>query len=130
MAAAPAWPGCDAHIRHALANEGRHLFVHERGYTLHLGGNGTLRGYDIGPFKAVCVAVGLPVIDTRMLDPLIAFHLAVHSPMVAVARAPDPPPWTPFTWAPLRHLAAIYRAAGAEVLNFDGDGVDTAEVAA
>jgi hypothetical protein len=130
MAAASAWPGGDAHIRRALADEGGRLFVYERGYTLHLGDNGTLRGYDTGPFKATCLAAGLPVIDTRMLDPSVAFRLAVQSPIAAVARAPDPPPWTPFTWAPLRHLAGIYRAAGAEVLNLDGDGADMAEVAA
>jgi hypothetical protein len=130
MATAPAWPSGDACIRRALADEGGHLFVHERGYTLHLGGNGTLRGYDTGPFKAAYVAAGLPVIDTRMLDPSVVFRLAAHSPMAAVARAPDPPPWTPFTWAPLRHLAGIYRAAGVEVLNLDGDGADMPEVAA
>jgi len=40
--------------------------------------------------------------------------------MVAIARPADPPPWTPFTWAPLWHIATIYRAAGAEVLNLPG----------
>ena len=116
------WPWGDhaACIRRALAAEAGHLYVHERGYTLHFQGNGIISDYAIAPFKAACAVAGLPVIDTRMLDPREALRLAIHSPMVAVARPADPPPWTPFTWAPLWHVAAIYRAAGAEVLNLPG----------
>lgn len=117
------WPWMDVQatcIGCALAAEGGHLYVHERGYTLRFGHNGLMRGYAIAPFRAACVVAGLPVIDTRMLDPGEALRLAIHSPMVAIARPADPPPWTPFTWAPLWHVGALYRAAGAEVLNLPG----------
>ena len=82
------WPWGDhaACIRRALAAEAGHLYVHERGCTLHFEGNGTISGYAVAPFKAACAVAGLPVIDTRMLDPRQALRLAIHSPMTCSRR--------------------------------------------
>jgi len=130
MRVASGWLRTDADaIGNALATEGGHLFVHDRGYTLHLEGGATLGGFRIEAFKAACVAAGLPVIDTRTLDPVTAFRLAARTPMVAIARPANPPPWTGTTWAPLRDAARLFRAGGAEVLNLDLDGADAPEVA-
>ena len=63
--------------------------------------------------------------------------LAVEGPMIAVGKAPDPRPWHFLSHAPaasrkcsafrcaarfgeLAHVAALYHAAGAEVLNVPG----------
>ena len=58
----------------------------------------------------------------RIADYLLAFHLIADTPMVAgthPAHPADPPPWTGTMWAPLQHVAAAFRAGGAEVLNLD-----------
>ena len=107
----------DACIRRAPAFEGGHLFVHAGGYTLYHAPGCTLSGYAVEAFKARCVAAGLVVIDTRALDPGVAFRLAADTPMVAGSYPADPAPWTGTDWAPLRDVAALYRAAGADVSN-------------
>ena len=118
MGAVYVWPKDDAGtIRRALAVEGGHLIVREGSYTLAFGRGARLSGYAIERFKAACVAAGLPVIDTRMLASEVAFRLAASSAMIAVGEAGDPPPWDSITWAPLWHVASLYRAAGAEVSN-------------
>ena len=38
-------------------------------------------------------------------------------PLVAVGEAADVPPWHGLSRAPLAHIAELYRAAGAVVLN-------------
>ncbi len=73
-------------IRRALATEAGHLYVHQRGYTLRFGDNGFVRGYAIAPFKAACVVAGLPVIDTRMLEPWEVLRLDDLSAMRACGR--------------------------------------------
>ena len=118
MRVASGWLRTDAdHIRNALATEGGHLLVEHRSYTLLLEGGAWLGGYDLEPFKAACVAAGLPVIDVRPLDRASAFRLVGRTPMVAVGHPADDPPWTGETWAPLREVARLFRAGGAEVLN-------------
>ena len=107
----------DAYTHRALAFEGGHLFVHAGGYTLYHAPGCTLSGYAIEAFKAWCTAAGLVVIDTRALDPGVAFRLAADTPMAAGSYPADPPPWTGTSWAPLRDVAALYRTAGAEVSN-------------
>ncbi len=130
MRVASGWLRTDADaIRNALATEGGHLLVEARSYTLHLEGGATLSGFRIEAFKAACVAAGLPVIDTRTLDPVAAFLLVGRTPMVAINRPADPPPWTATTWASLRDTARLFRTGGAKVLNLDGDGNDVPEVA-
>ena len=111
-----------AFVRQALSFEGGHLFVQRGSYTLHTACWTTRSGFVIEPFKARCVAAGLVVIDTRRLDPGVAFRLTADTPMVAgthPAHPADPPPWTGTMWAPLQHVAAAFRAGGAEVLNLD-----------
>ena len=46
--------------------------------------------------------------------------LAIEGPMIAVGKAPDPRLWHFLSHAPLVHVAALYHAAGAEVLNVPG----------
>ncbi len=118
MHTTPLWPRDDAEaIRRALMVEGGHLFVHAGGYTRSYDGGGCVCGYAIEPTKAACVSAGLPVIDTRALSFDEAVWLAIDTPIIAVGVPPDPEPWRSLSSAPLRHVAARYRAAGADVLN-------------
>ena len=131
MAAASPWARDDADaISRALSTAGGHLFVGEAGYTLAYQRGTTLSGYDVAPVRAACVAAGLPVIDSRRLGFEAALHLAIHGPMIAVGEPPDAQPWHALAHAPLHHVAALYHAAGAEVVNLpavtgagsEGDG--------
>jgi hypothetical protein len=123
------WPQDDADaIRRALATEGGHLFVGGNGYTLHYAKGATSSGYQVERVKSACLAAGLPVIDTRMLDFEVAFVMACRSPMIAVGEPPRPGPfctdpecWGPLAYAPLAHIAELYRAAGAEISNLSMD---------
>ena len=71
--------------------------------------------------KALCIAHGLPVIDSRDVPFEAVWKLAVNGPMIAVGHAADEPPWHALSDAPLRIVAEAYRAAGAEVLNLPGE---------
>lgn len=125
MADTLAWACDDAErISRALTVDGAHLFVGQGRYTFYYALGTTLSGYDVIPMKAACIAAGLPVIDSRMLPFDTALHLAVHSPMIAVGEPPDAQPWHGWAHAPLRHVAALYHAAGAEVVNLP-DVTDT-----
>ena len=46
--------------------------------------------------------------------------LAVEGPMITVGKVPDLRPWHSLSHATLAHVAALYHAAGAEVLNVPG----------
>ena len=118
MAGASPWARDDADaIGRALAVDGGHLFVGDGGFTLAYGRGTTLSGYDVAPVKAACIAAGLPVIDSRRLGFEIALHLAIHTPMIAVGEPADAEPWHAMAHAPLHHVAALYHAGGAEVVN-------------
>ncbi len=105
-------------ISSALAFADGHLFVDEGGYTLCDKCGGSLSGYDIEPVKAACIAAGLPVIDGRGLGIEVAVRLAHDdSPSTAPGDPPDALPWYGWAHGPLRTLAALYHAAGAEVAN-------------
>lgn len=97
--------------------DGGHLFVGDAGFTLVDQRGTTLSGYDVEPVKAACIAAGLPAIDSRRLGFEAALHLAIHTPMIAVGEPADAQPWHAMAHAPLRHVAALYHAAGAEVAN-------------
>ena len=119
MGAVSPWLEDDADgIRRALAVEGGHLAIGQGGYTLYYAEGSRLSGYDVEPMKAACIAAGLPVIDSRMLNFETAMHLVMRGPMVAVGKPADDPPWHCLADAPLSHVADLYRAAGAEVINF------------
>jgi len=114
MAAVSPWARDDADaIDRALAVDGGHLFVGDHGFTLAYQRGTTLSGYDVAPIKAA----GLPVVDSRGLGFDAALHLAIHSPMIAVGEPADAEPWHGLAHAPLHHVAALYHAAGAEVVN-------------
>jgi hypothetical protein len=118
MTATTNWPKDDAErIRRALSTEGGHLGIGRGGFTLYYARGSTLSGYNVEPMKAACVAAGLPIIDSRMIDFNTALDLAVKGPMIAVGEAPSPQPWHSFAYAPLTYVAGLYRAAGAEVIN-------------
>lgn len=118
MADVSPWARDDADaISRALSTDGGHLFVGEGGYVLAYQQGTTLSGYDVAPVKAACIAAGLPVIDSRRLGFEAALHLAINTPMIAVGEPADARPWHGLAHAPLRHVAALYHAAGAEVIN-------------
>jgi hypothetical protein len=105
------------YIASALQTEGGHLSVGRGGVTLHYGRGARLIGYDCEPFKACCIAAGLPVIDSRKMAFEDVVRLAVRGPMVAVGEEASPPPYHALSFAPLCVVAQAYRAAGAEVFN-------------
>ena len=127
MIDASPWARDDAYaIGRALAVDGGHLFLGEGGFTLAYQRGTTLSGYDVEPVKAACVAAGLPVIDSRRLGFETALHLAIHTPMIAVGEPVDAQPWHGLAHSSLHHVAALYHAAGAEVVNLPAvTGADT-----
>ena len=110
----------DDYIRRALATPGGHLSIGRGGFILHFE-NSRLSGYDDDVIKAVAIAAGLPVIDSRMVPFELAAKLAVNGPMTAVNAEPSPRPWHALAYAPLAAVAAAYRKAGADVINVPED---------
>ena len=106
-------------VARSLATEGGHLAIGPYGFSLHYGMGCRLLGYDSDIVKEEAVTAGLPVIDSRGLMFEDRYRLVVHGPLVAVGQEPDPPPYHALSYAPLRVVAAAWRAAGAEVLNLD-----------
>lgn len=109
----------DAYIARALATAGGHLAIGRGGFSLYFDRGAHLSGYDCETVKAACVAAGLPVIDSRMLDFAAVARLAIKGPMIAVGEAPSSPPYHALSFAPLAVVAAAYRSAGAEVWNVE-----------
>ena len=131
MANASPWARDDADaINRALAVDGGHLFVGDAGFTLAYQRGTTLSGYNVEALKAACVAAGLPVIDSRRLGFETALNLAIYTPMIAVGEPADAQPWHAMVHAPLHHVAALYHAAGAEVVNLPAVTGTGAEVVA
>jgi hypothetical protein len=116
----PAQRDYDDYIASTLRTEGGHLSIGRGGFTLYYARGATLSGYDCETIKAVCIAAGVPVIDSRMVAFEDVVRLAVRGPMAAVGEEPSPPPYHAFSYAPLVSLAGAYRAAGAEVFNIAG----------
>jgi hypothetical protein len=110
----------NAYVARALATPGGHLDIGRGGFTLHYQ-NARLSGYDCDVIKAVAVAAGLPVIDSRMVPFELSAVLAVNGPMIAVNTEPSPRPWHALAYAPLAAVAAAYRKAGAEIINIAED---------
>ena len=111
-------------IAEALATGGGHLSIGRGGFILWYGDGSRLSGYDPEPIKVACIAAGLPVIDSRGVAFDAVAQLVLRGPMVAVGAPPDPPPYGPFSYAPLAAVAAAYRAAGAEVVNLPETAAD------
>ena len=112
-----------AYIEQATRTAGGHLHIGRGGFTLSFGSS-RLSGYDCDRVKALCVAAGLPVIDSREAPIELAAKISVSGPMIAVGRDPDPHPWHALAYAPLGAVAAAYRRAGAEVFNIDEPDFD------
>lgn len=111
------------YIDQAKQTVGGHLDIGRGGFTLHFG-TARLSGYDCDQIKSLCIAAGLPVIDSREAPIDIVARLAVNGPMIAVNRDPDPHPWHALAYAPLGAVAAAYRRAGAEVVNIANSDLD------
>ena len=107
----------DAWIRQALAFKDGHLFIGEGGSVLCFRPGARLAGYDVETTKAACLAAGLAVIDIRGLDVETALQAARDEPRPASGERPDARPFYGWAYGPLRSVAALYHAAGAEVAN-------------
>lgn len=105
------------YLAQALAVEGGHLFIGGGGWFLHYAPGATLRGYDLAIMKARCAEAGLPVIDILQGHHKLPIRLPSVNLLVAVGRPPDRQPWATSSYAPLATVAAVYRDAGAEVIN-------------
>lgn len=104
-------------IRSALRVAGGHLLVTEGGWTLHFASGAGLRGHDLAEMRARCADAGLPVIDCSCVCFTGRHRSCLDWPCVAVGEPPDH--HCPMQ---LARAAAIFGAAGAEVLNLDLDG--------
>lgn len=111
-------------IAEALATEGGHLSSGRGGFILWYGDGALLPGHGSKPIKVACIEAGLPVIDSRGVTFDAVARLVLRGPMVAVGAPPDPPPYGPFSYAPLAAVALAYRAAGAEVVNLPEPAAD------
>ena len=111
-------------IAEALTTEGGHLSIGRGGFILWYRDGCRLLGHDSEPIKAACIEAVLPVIDSRGVAFDAVARLVLRGPMVAVGAPPDPPPYGPFSYAPLAAVAATYRAAGAEVVNLPETAAD------
>jgi len=116
------------YIRQALSAEGGHLSMHSGGARLHYACGAYVSGFECETIKAACLAAGLPVIDGRKVPFGPLYALIVEAPRVAVGKPADARPWNSLSDAPLAHVAAVYRAAGAEVFNVPGVSGPGAEV--
>lgn len=105
------------YIEQALATQGGHLTIGRGGFSLHFGQGARLTGYDIETIKKECIAAGLPVIDSLLVEFGRVADIAIRGPMVAVGCDPDPEPWHALSLVPLQHVATAYAAAGAEIWN-------------
>jgi hypothetical protein len=107
----------DTYISRALATEGGHLAIGRGGFTLWFGRGASVSGYDLEPIKNICIAAGLPVIDSSAFDFGIVARLGINGPLVAVSEPALPPPYHAFSYAPLNVVAESYREVGAMVWN-------------
>lgn len=119
MMAAPSLgvPDIDAWVRQALTFEDGHLFIGGGGPVLCFARGGRLGGIDAETAKPACIAVGLPVIDMRGLDVETGIRVARDEPRPAPGERLDARPFYGWAYGPLRTVAALYHAAGAEVVN-------------
>jgi len=108
------------YIRQALSVEDGHLWMEPGGARLYCARGAYLSGFECEAIKAACLAAGLPVVDARKATFGPLYALVVEAPRVAVGKPADPLPWHSLSEAPLAHVAALYRAAGAEVFNVPG----------
>ncbi len=119
MMAAPL-PGLrdiDAWTHQALTFEDGHLFIGRGGPVLCFGRGARLKGTNVEAAKTACIAAGLAVIDIRSLDVETGIRVARDEPRPDPGERVDARPFYGWAYGPLRTLAALYHAAGAEVIN-------------
>jgi len=110
------WAGYAGYIARALNTSGGHLSIGRGGFELQYE-HGHLSGYDCDRIEGEAIAAGLPVIDSRNapFDPVA--QLVVKDPMIAVNKPPSPRRGHGVSYVTLPHVAAAYRAIGAEIYN-------------
>lgn len=105
------------HLRATIKNGG-HLSYGRGGYTLSMGGGGSLSGYGESGTVAACVHLGIPFIDTRTI-PDSKISKTINLPMISCN--PDAAPWGSMSYAPLEVVAAAYESLGATLHNIEPD---------
>lgn len=107
----------DAWVRQALTFQDGHLFIGGGGPVLCFRRGARLSGIDVETAKPACIAAGLPVIDIRGLDAETEIRVARDRPRPGLGERLDARPFYGWAYGPLRTVAALYHAAGAEVVN-------------
>jgi len=107
----------DVWIRQALTFEDGHLFIGGGGAVLCFAPGVRLTGINAEAAKTACIAAGLPVIDIRGLDVETEIRVARDEPRPDPGERVDARPFYGWAYGPLRTVAALYQAAGAEVVN-------------
>jgi len=107
----------DAWVCQALTFEDGHLFIGAGGPVLCFGRGARVTGPNVEAAKAACIAAGLPVIDIRGLDVETEIRVARAEPRPVPGEHVDARPFYGWAYGPLRTVAALYHAAGAEVVN-------------
>ncbi len=107
----------DAWVRQALTFQDGHLFIGGGGPVLCFRRGARLSGIDVETAKPACIAAGLPVIDIRGLDVETEIRVARDRPRPGPGERLDARPFYGWAYGPLRTVAALYHAAGAEVVN-------------
>jgi len=107
----------DAWIRQALTFGDGHLFIGGGGPVLCFRHGARLTGINVEAAKAAGIAAGLPVIDIRGLDVETEIRVAHDEPRPGPGECVDARPFYGWAYGPLRTVAALYHAAGAEVVN-------------
>lgn len=105
------------HLRATIKNGG-HLSYGRGGYTLSMGGGGSLSGYGESGTVAACIHLGIPFIDTRTI-PDSKIGKTISLPMIS--SKPDAAPWGSMSYAPLEVVAAAYESLGAKLHNITPD---------
>ena len=105
------------HLRQTIKNKG-HISYGRGGWSLNMGGGGSVSGYgDSGTFAAA-LHVGIPFIDTRTI-PDSKISKTISLPMIS--SKPDAAPWGSMSYAPLEVVAAAYETLGATLHNIKPD---------
>lgn len=104
------------YLRTALSNPNAYVSCGGGGTILHLGLKTVSLYAPIERFPLACLAVrlGVPMVDLRPVDDLIAL---ANLPRVTMDGAVDPEPWTSSNWIPLTAYLNLVEPLGAQITN-------------
>lgn len=100
--------------------EGGMVFIGHGGWVVHMH-NRRVSGYDIDEVKPEAIRSGCVVVDVRTIEYGKLVEVVLKMPILAVGEVADPLPYHSLSKAPLDYIVGQYRAAGAEVYNYDFD---------